>query len=101
MGQWDGIKLKHYPELPGRYGKMTMALIAQVTIHQVKKKLPKPYTDWTADYLAKSIFCGIDGDLKIKDNTIIVALYNVPKSLNFKQHHENLPEKLLEERIEP
>ncbi len=84
-----------------RYGKMTLALIAQATTHQLKKKLPKPYTNWTAEHLANSVLRGIDGDLKVKDDTIIVTLYNVPESLNLKKHYENLPEKLLEEGINP
>lgn len=84
-----------------RYGKMTLALIAQATTHQLKNKLPPPYTNWTAEHLANSILRGIDGDLRVKDDTIIVTLYNVPKSLNLKKHYENLPEKLLEEGINP
>ena len=84
-----------------RYGKMTLALIAQAVTHQLKKKLSVPYKNWTAEHLANSVFRGIDGDLRVKDDTIIVTLYNAPKSINLKKHYENLPEKLEGEGIDP
>lgn len=84
-----------------RYGKMTLALIAQAVTHQLKKKLSVPYKNWTAEHIANSVFHGLDGDLRVKDDTIIVTFYNVRESLNLKKHYENLPEKLLEEGINP
>jgi len=84
-----------------RYGKLSLALIAQAAAYQFKKKLPKPYKQWTAKHLADSIFRGIDGDLRVKDDTIIVTLYNVPDSLNLKKYYENLPKKLESEGVNP
>jgi len=78
-----------------------LALIAQALTHQLKKKLSVPYKNWTAEHLAYSVFRGIDGDLRVKDDTIIVTLYNVPKSIILKKHYENLPEKLEGEGIDP
>lgn len=84
-----------------RYGKLSLALIAQAATFQLKKKLPSPYKNWTAQHLADSVFRGIDGDLRVKDDTIIVTMYNVPESLNLRQHYENTPEKLLREGFDP
>jgi hypothetical protein len=84
-----------------RYGKMSLALIAQAATYQFRKKLPKPYKNWTAKHLADTIFHGIDGDLKIKKDTIIVTLYNIPEKLKLKKHYENLPDKLVKEGINP
>jgi len=84
-----------------RYGKLSLSLIAQAATYQLKKKLPEPYKKWTAQHLADSILRGIDGDLRVKDDTIIATLYNVPESLNLKQNYEDLPNKLLKEGVNP
>jgi len=84
-----------------RYGKLSLGLIAQAATFQLKKKLPSPYRTWTAKHLADSVFRGIDGDLRVKDDTIIVTMYNVPESLNLRQHYENLPEKLERKGVNP
>lgn len=82
-----------------RYGKLSLGLIAQAVVYQFRQKLPKPYIRWNAEHVAKSIFSGIDGDLRVKNDTIIVTLYNVPKELNLQKHYENLPQKLAAEGI--
>jgi hypothetical protein len=84
-----------------RYAKMSLALIAQAVTYQFKRKLPQPYKRWNEQHLANSILRGIDGDLRVKNDTIIVTLYNVPKELNLEQHYENLPQKLEAEGVNP
>jgi len=84
-----------------RFGKMSLALIAQATAYQFRQKLPAPYNQWTAESLADNIFHGIDGDLKVIDDTIVVTMYNVPEKLNLRKHYENLPGKLASEGIDP
>ncbi len=84
-----------------RYGKLSLALMAQAASYQLKKKLPVPYKKWTAKHLADAIFRGIDGDVRVKDDTIIVTLYNVPEHLHLRHHYENMPEKLAREGINP
>jgi hypothetical protein len=84
-----------------RYGKMSLALIAQAVTYQFRKKLPKPYKRWTAKHLADTIFYGIDGDLRIKNDTIIVTMYNVPEHLKLRKYYEHLPEKLENDGIDP
>ena len=84
-----------------RYGKLSLALIAQAAAFQLKKKLPPPYRKWTAQHLADSLFRGIDGDLRVKNDTIIVNMYNVPQGLNLRQHYENLPKKLEGQGVDP
>ena len=84
-----------------RYGKMSLALIAQAATYQLRQKLPKPYNKWNAVHLADAIFNKIDGDLRVQDDTIIVTCYNMPKQLNLEDHYQNLPQKLLAEGIDP
>ena len=82
-----------------RYGQMTMALIAQTAIHQLRERLSEPYCQWDATHLAKDIFHGLEGDVRVTDDTIIVTYYNAPESL--RSHYEGLPQKLIDENIEP
>jgi len=84
-----------------RYGQMTMALIAQAVIHQLRTRLGEPFSGWDADHLAKDFFRGLDGDVRVKDDTIIVTYYNAPDESQLREHYENLPHKLSKENIDP
>ena len=83
-----------------RYGKMSLALLSQAATYQFRQKLPKPYDRWNATHLADAVFSKIDGDIRVKNDTIIVTCYNVPKELNLQNHYKNLPEKLEAEGID-
>lgn len=84
-----------------RYGQMTCALIAQAAIHQLRQRLGKPYNTWDARHLADDIFRGIDGDIRVKDDTLVVTFYNAPNSELLSQQYENLPQKLIAEGVDP
>jgi hypothetical protein len=82
-----------------RTGHMTMALIAEAAIHQLRKRLDLPTAQWDAAHLAKDFFRGLDGDIRVADNTITVTYYNAPQAL--RSHYENLPEILAREKVQP
>ncbi|MCD4737118.1 MAG: hypothetical protein K8R53_13825 [Bacteroidales bacterium] len=84
-----------------RYGKMSLALLAQAATYQFRKKLPKPYKTWNAKHLADAVFNKIDGDIRVHNDTIIITCYNVPEELNLHNHYKNLPARLIAERINP
>ena len=84
-----------------RYGKMSLALLAQAASYQFRQKLPKPYNRWNATHLSEAVFNKIDGDIRVKDDTIIITCYNAPKELNLQDNYQNLPEKLLSKGINP
>jgi hypothetical protein len=84
-----------------RYAQMTMALIAQTVIHQLRSHLGEPIAGWDASHLAQSFFQGLDGDLRVTDDTIIVTYYDAPNVEQLRDHYENLPEKLLAENVNP
>lgn len=84
-----------------RYGKMSLALIAQAACYKLKRNLPSPYKTWTAEHLANSVFRSIDSDIRVKNDTILVTLYNVPEKLGLKKFYSNLPTKLESEGINP
>lgn len=84
-----------------RYGKMSLALLAQAATYELRKKLPKPYNRWNSTHLAEALFTKMDGDIRVQDDTIIVTCYNVPKELNLHNHYQDLPQRLIAEGIDP
>ena len=84
-----------------RYGKMSLALLAQAATYEFRKKLPKPYNRWNSIHLAEALFAKIDGDIRVKGDTIIVTCYNAPKDLNLQNNYQDLPAKLISEGINP
>lgn len=82
-----------------RYAQMTMALIAQAVIHQLRERLSEPCRNWDANHLATDLFHALEGDVRVTADTIVVTYYNAPSEL--RKHYENLPEKLADENVEP
>lgn len=84
-----------------RYGQMTMALLAQAALYQLRERLGPPCKDWDAQHLAQSLFRGIDGDIRVADDTIVVTLYNAPRAEQMRTHYQALPDKLAAEQVDP
>lgn len=83
------------------FGKMNMALFAQAAIYQFRQKIPEPYNRWDATHIADAIFRGLDGDIRVKNDTIVVTCYNVPAQYQLHKHYTNLPKRLEEEGVDP
>lgn len=85
-----------------RYAQMSMALIAQAALHRMRQRLGAPFSQWQADQLAKKLLRGIDGDIRVHDDTIIVTCYNPPDEVEaLRRHYEGLPDKLRAEGVSP
>jgi hypothetical protein len=84
-----------------RYGQMTMALIAQAACSMMQQRIGSPVDQWDAEHLAKGFFRGLEGDIRVQHDTIVVTYYNAPNPDLMKIHYENLPEKLSFEAITP
>jgi len=84
-----------------RYGKMSLALVAQAATYELRKKLPEPYDRWNAEHLSEAVFTKMDGDIRVKGDTIIVTCYNAPKELNLQSYYQDLPARLVSEGINP
>jgi Transposase DDE domain len=84
-----------------RYGQMTMALIAQATLHQLRQRLGEPTSQWDAEHLATDLLRGMEGDVRVTSDTIIVTFYNAPHAEKLRQEYQNLPDKLRRENIDP
>jgi hypothetical protein len=84
-----------------RYGHMTLALVAQAAIHQLRQRLGPTAADWNALHLANAVFQGIEGDVRVRDDTVLVTFYNAPDADLLRQHYEHLPEMLRAENVDP
>lgn len=84
-----------------RLGQMTMALLAQALIHQLRRRLGSPFDCWDAAHFARDLFGGLEGDLRVHGDTVLVTYYNAPNAQVWKKHFENLPQQLQAEGIDP
>lgn len=82
-----------------RYGKMTMALFAQAASYMLRQRVGSPFDKWDAEHMARNFLGALEGDIRVKDDTIIVTYYNAPNSEMMKTHYEGLPGKLAKEGI--
>jgi hypothetical protein len=89
------------PNLNIRYGQMTMALVAQAVLHRIRRLLGEPYSTWDASHFAKSLLAGLEGDIRVRDDTIVVTYYNAPNVALLREHYEGLPDRLENEHVDP
>ena len=83
------------------YARMTMALAAQAATHQLRQRLGKPFADWDALHFARNVLAGLDGDVRVADDTILVTYYNAPNLGPLQSQLEHLPSRLSNENIDP
>ena len=67
----------------------------------LRQRLDELVSDWDAAHLAKSLFLGLDGDIRVTQDTIVVTYYNAPNVERLREHYENLPDKLQAENVDP
>lgn len=84
-----------------RSGRMTLALIAQAACFMMRQRLGAPFAQWDAPHLAKDVFRGLEGDIRVRQDTIVVTYYNAPNSNLMKEHYEQMPAKLASKGICP
>jgi hypothetical protein len=84
-----------------RTGQMTLALVAQAALHGLRSHLGDPYGTWDAKHLAQALFRGLDGDLRVVHDTLLVTYYNAPNAETLRAHYEHLPERLAAEGVDP
>ena len=80
---------------------MTMALIAQAVLHRLRQRLGGPVAQWEASHLARALLHGLEGDVRVSDQTIVVTYYNAPQAEQLRAHYEDLPQKLRGENVNP
>jgi hypothetical protein len=82
-----------------RYGKMTMSLLAQAALHMLRQRIGVPVASWDSQHFADSLLRGLEGDIRVKNDTIRVTYYNAPNIDLLKKHYENLPQILANEGV--
>jgi hypothetical protein len=84
-----------------RYAQMSMALIGQAVLRQLRQRLGTPLSQWDARHLAAGLLRGIEGDIRVSGATIVVTCYNAPNVEQLRGQYENLPSRLVAEGIDP
>jgi hypothetical protein len=84
-----------------RYGQMTMGLFAQAAIQQFRERIGVPEKSWDAEHLAKAYFNGLEGDIRVQGQTIVVTYYNAHDADLLRPKYVDLPDKLKAEGIDP
>jgi Transposase DDE domain len=84
-----------------RYGQMTLALLAQAVLHQLRRRLGEPVCTWDARHVARDLLVGLEGDVRVTDDTIVVTYYNAPQAERLRGHYQGLPQKLRAEHLNP
>jgi len=83
-----------------RYGKLALDMMGQAATYGLRSKLKGPYQTWNAEHLAREVLAWVDGDIRVKDDTIVVTFYGAPDHLD-RSHYTNLPGILQAENIDP
>jgi hypothetical protein len=84
-----------------RYGHMTLALLAQAVLRQLRRGLGEAVASWDAKHLAKDVLQGLEGDVRVTADTIVVTYYNAPQAELLKPRYEGLPGRLRAEGVNP
>lgn len=84
-----------------RYGHMTLALLAQAVLRRLRGNLGETVSSWDAKHLAKDVLQGLEGDVRVTADTIVVTYYNAPGAEGLRRLYEGLPSKLAAEGINP
>jgi hypothetical protein len=82
-----------------QYGKMTMSLLAQAALHMLRARIGGEISRWDAKHFANDLLKGLEGDVRVRNDTIIVTYYNGPRKETLVKHYEQLPKKLAEEGV--
>lgn len=84
-----------------RYGQMTMALLAQGALAQLRQRLSEPMRDWNAKHFASEVLRGLDGDVRVCEDTIVVTFYGARQLARSRSAFEHLPQRLAAEGVDP
>ena len=80
---------------------MSMALLAQAVLRRLRLQLGASVANWDAKHLAKDLLQGLEGDVRVTEDTIVVTYYNAPNADSLRCYYEGLPSKLRAENLNP
>ena len=83
-----------------RYANLAMAMLAQAATYELRKNMIGDYKKWNARHIANEVLAWNDGDIRVKNDTIIVTFYGSSDYIK-KEEYVNLPTKLIQNGINP
>jgi hypothetical protein len=84
-----------------RFGKMSLSLLAQAAAFQFKARLPKEYQKVNAETIAEKYLKGASGDIRVKEDKLIVTFYNMAPEVAQNPFYQNLSQNLAAEGVDP
>lgn len=75
--------------------------MAQAASSQWRQRLGGPYRRGEADQFATRVLGGLDSDVRVEHDTIVVTFYNAPDAGSLAEHCAGFPNKLTAERADP
>ena len=84
-----------------RHARLTLALAAQAGPRQWRQRLGEPQQHGASGHWGEHLFPGLDGDVRVVDDTIVVTFYNAPNPQRLRQHYEHLPAQPRRQRVDP
>lgn len=84
-----------------RYGRQSLALLAQAAIYRLRKNLPQPNSRWSAAMLSEKVLTNMEGDIRVKGDTIIITYYKDHETLGLRDKYHNISQQLANENISP
>jgi hypothetical protein len=84
-----------------RYARMSLALIAQAATDMLRQRMDRSLAHWNASHVAAEILGGLEGDIRVRDDTILVTYYNARMPDHLRAQYEGMPDRLEAEHIDP
>jgi hypothetical protein len=84
-----------------RYGRQSLALLAQAAAFRLRKNLPVLQQKWSAAMLSEKVFTNMEGDIRVKDDTLIITYYKDHEVLGLREKYHNISGQLENENISP
>lgn len=84
-----------------RYNTMSLALVAEAALYQLRRRLGEPFSGYSAATFADKVLEGIDGDIRVRGDTITVTYYNVEDPQPWRDLFEDQSRILQNEGVDP
>jgi hypothetical protein len=83
-----------------RYGRMTMALMGQAALSELRKRLGPTERSWNAEQFASKVLRGLDGDVRLEGDRVVVTYYNAETLRSCREQFEHQRCRVLGESAE-
>jgi len=70
-------------------------------LYQLRQRLGQPEAGWDCRSVAQRLLGGLEGDVRVLDDTIVVSYYNAANVAGLQRNYAALPAKLSAEGIDP